>query len=927
MLVVREAYLTTKQMEHIGAKLNKAMPGPDKRKQRAEEAARAICGSSYFPLYAKDKGGDAPIAWYFTGQRVIIPTGLNELRQKIYEEWSLPEPEKGIYRAASKEQAGRLRSYLSQFIKSDGQVTEPAFRFLSSFEYLLFREGAQWKQYRLLFPWTGNFKGYFLPVWSYSFQDRKELLDGWVELYRDYGLVPAAGELSDWLHNQSAESTITLTGEQYSKLKEWFRGADHQRLGNKYYDLSERIFDNGQCWDVFEKAQPDIKKTRCLFPGGEWLGTQAPYESGSVKSAMDSGLVVIDFGTKNSVVVLGDQATKNFSVLKPKKGYAGGSPLHATILKFGNLEAFLEAYRSEAGRPDTRWETVSIDNSSRANGNVDSALGIFRELKQWMMDPNAGGAVLRQKDAPDKPILLGTYGAEENSVDPIELYAYYLGLYANNNQDNKIFMRYRLSFSATCPEQVQVKMRESFRRGLAKSLPASIINSNEMKNFSVDCTCSEPAAYAVCALACMGMPYRYRDRFFYGIFDFGGGTCDFNYGIWGLEQDQTLHRDNYKIWMLGDGGDPFLGGENLLELLAVQVCRQEQEWFREMGYKISRPRCYEGGDEEFFSASFEAASNLEYLVEQLRGPVWEKPDESKEEFEIYISGLLPERKDGRNMDAKENKKSGSERSSSENKDPGSTKKLSKASLLRLLAKRIYEGVSAFFHTFYRTLDELGQKEVPQICVFLAGGSCRSRLVRITFEKYINEEMDHSRVERVNLCDPIGSPEFEEHLPAELWDEDQKEKMDANIAKLKDLDGKTGVAYGLALYGKQVKIEDRRVKNRLLYYLGTRSFFDIHVLGGAQGERLVIGESVPFAVSDACDLYYTEIIPRDGELRGVRTLVLNGRNLPMEEDMTWFVRANSQTEISIFAVSGGDPEEHDPKEELIFDLQSGQLKNK
>ena len=915
MLVVQEAYLTAKQMERIGVKRDKTAFNPemDKRRQRAEEAARAMYQTPYFPLYAEERR-EEPAAYYFTGQGVIIPAGLNELRKKICEAWSRPNPENGRYPAASNKQTGQLRSYLSQFIKSDGQVTEPAFCFLTSFEYLLFREGSQWKQYKLLFPGSGNAKGYLLPVWSYSFADAKGPLDGWADLYRNYGLVPAAGEIYDWLYNLRAEDTITLTTEEYGKLKEWFRGGDHLRLGNKYYGLSDRIFDNGKCWDVFEKARPDVKKIRCLFPDGEWLSAQVPWESESVKSAMESGLVVIDFGTKSTVAVISDQARGNFHVLKPKKGYAGGSPLHATILKFGDLGAFMEAYTSAEGRPDTRWETVSIDNSSRANGNSDSTLGIFRGLKQWMMDPNSGGAVLRQKDAPDKPIILSTYGSKENTVDPVELYAYYLGLYANNNQDNTIFMRYRLSFSATCPKQVQNEMRESFRRGIMKSLPSSVINSDKMKNFSVECTCCEPAAYAVCALACMGMPNRYRNRFFYGIFDFGGGTCDFNYGVWGLEQNQKLHREDPKIWMLGDGGDPFLGGENLLELLAVQVCRQEQKWFREQGYKIARPRCYEGGDEEFFSASFEAANNLEYLVEQLRDPVWEKPDEDKEELEISTSGLLSERK--------ENRKGGAA-----NNDSGLTMKLSKAPLLRLIAKRIYEGVSAFFHTFYRTLDEQGQREVPQLCVFLAGSSCRSQLVRRTFEKYINEEMDHSRVKRVDLCDPMGAPEFEERVPLDVWDEEQIEKMSAGISRLGDLDGKTGVAYGLALYGEQVKIEDCCVKDRLLYYLGTRNFFNINVLCGARGERLLIGESVPFAVSKVCDLYYTKILPKGGEFSGARTIMLNKQNLPMEEGMTCFVRADSQTEISIFAVSGDDPKDHDPKEEWSFDLQSGQLKHR
>ena len=204
---------------------------------------------------------------------------------------------------------------------------------------------------------------------------------------------------------------------------------------------------------------------------------------------------------------------------------------------------------------------VSIDDSSHEGGISDSALGIFRGLKQWMMDPNEGNAILRQEGAPDKPIVLGEYVSGNNSIDPIELYAYYLGLYINNNRDNKIFMRYRLSFSATCMEPVRNKMEESFRRGLTKSLPTSIVNGRDMKNFAVDCICSEPAAYAVCALACMDIPKQCQDRFFYGIFDFGGGTCDFNYGIWGTEEDEKLHKQKYKIWMLGDGGDPFLRSE------------------------------------------------------------------------------------------------------------------------------------------------------------------------------------------------------------------------------------------------------------------------------------------------------------------------------------------------------------------------------
>lgn len=252
-------------------------------------------------------------------------------------------------------------------------------------------------------------------------------------------------------------------------------------------------------------------------------------------------------------------------------------------------------------------------------------------------------------------------------------------------------------------------------------------------------------------------------------------------------------------------------------------------------------------------------------------------------------------------------------------------KLSRRPLEKLILDRINEGVSAFFGTYYQTLEEHGKTEVPQLCVFLAGNSCRSKWVRPVFERYINEELDHHYIKNAYLCDPMGSPEFVEHIPSGLWDEEQIRRMEGKIARLGDLDGKTGVAYGLALYGDQVEIEDISVKKYLLYYLGTSSFFDIDVLKGAHGDRLEIGESVPFAASAICNLYYTKKIPKGGVLSGAKAIMLNEQNVPAKENRTCFVRANSQTEISIFAVSGDDPERHAPEDELIIDLQSGQMK--
>lgn len=913
MPIVREAYLTKKQMESMGIPDGAGVFDEDVNRQEERAAALAEAGqifqNPYIPLYEKERMS-RPAAYYFTGEKVIIPVGLEEngLKEKIYTEWSRRYLEPGAdsdqadvrYPSASESQTARLHAYLRQFIGADGAVKEPALDFLAMTGYLFCWGKSGWKHYK-----TGSGR-YSLPVWGYALAGGEGALDGWAELYREYGLVPDADKLLAWLHDLPEIRQTELTGEQYETLKKSFRESDFRRLGNQYYLLSKGVFDDGRCWEVFENAQPDAGKTCCVFPEGEWLDAKIPS-----KSIAESGLVSIDFGTKSTVVVISEQTFHSLYTLKFKREYEDGGPLYPTVLKFCNLDKFMNDYQAKAGRPETLWGDVSIDDSEHESAGSDAALGIFRSLKQWMLDPDSRDAVLRQKGAPDKPIILNEYGSDKNTMDPIELYAYYLGLHVNNNQDNKIFMRYRLSFSAVCPEQIRSKMRESFSRGIMKSLPVSVLSSEDaMKHFSVSCTCSEPAAYAVCALACMGMPALCRKHFFYGIFDFGGGTCDFNYGIWRVEEDERLHTDKYRIGMLGDGGDPYLGGENLLELLAVQLYLEKREWFEKHGYKISRPRCYERGNEDFFSTSFEAAHNLEFLVGKIRGEIWENSDGSEnesEEFEIGVTGLQPEREDDSRLP-------------SEHKIPVARKPLKE-----LLVKRIYEGVSAFFNTYYRILEEHGTREVPQLCVFLAGNSCRSKYVRIMFEKYIDKELNSQYVKKVHICAPMGSPEFKEYVPSDLWDEEQKEGMCEKISRLGDLDGKTGVAYGLALYGNKVEIANLCVEDYLQYYLGTSVFFDVRVLEGTQCDRLAIGESVPFAVSSVCNLYYTQMIPKGGELRGVKPIMLNGQNVMMEEGMTCFVRADSRTEISIFAAPDDHPEHHDPDRELIFDLQSGRFK--
>lgn len=88
----------------------------------------------------------------------------------------------------------------------------------------------------------------------------------------------------------------------------------------------------------------------------------------------------------------------------------------------------------------------------------------------------------------------------DDAFDPIEIYAYYLGLYINNMRHG-IYLDYILSFPVNYDLAVRKKLLQSFERGLKKSLPPAILADEDlMKKFRVYAGASEPAAYAAAAL-------------------------------------------------------------------------------------------------------------------------------------------------------------------------------------------------------------------------------------------------------------------------------------------------------------------------------------------------------------------------------------------------------------------------------------------
>ncbi len=84
-------------------------------------------------------------------------------------------------------------------------------------------------------------------------------------------------------------------------------------------------------------------------------------------------------------------------------------------------------------RPKTKWDDLTISHTAYENlknSSSDRFNGYLTELKQWAGDRNRK---LKIEDFQGNIYELKEFEKlEDEDLNPIELYAYYLGLYINN---------------------------------------------------------------------------------------------------------------------------------------------------------------------------------------------------------------------------------------------------------------------------------------------------------------------------------------------------------------------------------------------------------------------------------------------------------------------------------------------------------------
>ena len=692
---------------------------------------------------------------------------------------------------------------------------------------------------------------------------------------------------------------------------------DTCRIGVDPYDRRILEDPNRGHWDLWlANAEKDKNiKTVSLPEGVTWYGRNPGLD-------VKDGLVGIDFGTKSTIVSYQDNTEQikfhRIGTGSNKDGVKASDYENPTFMEFIDYDSFIRAYRASQGRPETSVDHLAVSHTAYnefSTGQENQKFySFFYDIKQWCGESSRA---VRMKDQQGKDIELRPFmDCTEQDFNPLELYAYYLGLYINNMR-NGIYLDYRLSFPVSFPEATKAKVLDSFSKGLKQSLPAAILQDSEyMDRFRVEQGISEPAAYAITALKEYGFqPKTASEKIAYAVFDFGGGTADFDFGIWRGPDPKKNRKERGKEYVIehfGQASDSRLGGENLLELLAFRIFKANADTMREGGFTFQKPAGEADfpGAEVLISDSREARRNMKNLAELLR-PFWEG-----------ILGLVETSTPAKNSKAPEGKPVTASSSSEEKEDNDDGEKkvieycgwqvkqsdiiasiandgLIKVTLydkdgsphndttlylsqkvtgitldlISILKERISLGAKQFFEAFHRAKQTVPEYRNPddRYIVFFAGNSSRSPLLLACMEE-----------EKGNFLSQVAgdtTADFQ-FFPALGTEAAELRKKDRQVNQgLTDEwapTGKTGVAYGLILGrpGGKILVTEVNPNNtaRFKYHLGGTDHGNFRVHSKLVRDRIAEGTWVNFSIdigesgeNAEAPFYFTDFGSQDFEI--------------------------------------------------------------
>lgn len=440
--------------------------------------------------------------------------------------------------------------------------------------------------------------------------------------------------------------------------------------------------------------------------------------------------IAIDFGTSNTVVARKTMGTTELVSIANFHPSTDKWPFeNPTVLSFRN-HSFLDTWQHVEQRPLVFWREVACaHDAEEEKRNCHSIHDIHRlpsilsMLKTWalqqIINPAAAQIPIHDAQGQDLFIKLHTEEAQHthtNTIDPIELYAWQLGL-SINNPSNGVSLSYCLSFPITFPLEVCQQIRASFHKGLFRSLPESVaFDEQYAARFRVDIGEAEPIAFSAFALQSTHIEPTETGTAF-AIFDVGGGTTDFSFGLWKKGNPETDFAYDTILEHLYTSGLLYLGGELLLHELAYLVFVRNIRLFVSFEIPFILPIAQKAHTKalHLLNEGFEAQINTQILKNKLRGFMeGSETLDSGDSLSIAFVDIHRKEKDLQIM-------------------------ISVEELETMLRDKFQYAVECFIHGLANVFGPLGKDTIH---IFLAGNGSKSRFLR----EFMNEEVINNMIQ-------------------------------------------------------------------------------------------------------------------------------------------------------------------------------------
>ena len=356
--------------------------------------------------------------------------------------------------------------------------------------------------------------------------------------------------------------------------------------------------------------------------------------------------VAIDVGAASTVVALRGERSQaelvRIGADRPIELAADNE--NPSEITFESLGRVTKAWRERVILPMTRWGDVLVGHAARAARSrpgpdqharaaaTITALPLLRERVErkeafrlrGRTDPDASENL--RKPAP--PIIDEDGIGAHDPFDPLELYAYYIGLQINHRLRG-LHTRYAITMPTGWSQERRTSVLVAFRRGLYRSLPAGLCEYHDLKELQVIDAGPTALSFAAHAFRVFGVQPKDAPVAFCAI-DAGASETGVILGnLRSGKPDERSEGVERVIEYLTPATISWLGGERLLHRMAYRVYGATAR-MKDARIPFERPQEEEALDvpEELSAASPEARANVTLLRDHLR-PLLEQGMKSK----------------------------------------------------------------------------------------------------------------------------------------------------------------------------------------------------------------------------------------------------------------------------------------------------------